>query len=586
MVGENEAGIFASLRSDALSLLRTAFRLSPRRSVLQLLFLSISGFTGSVGLLLLIPIVDTIAHPGARLTLPLVGSVSLGAFPLWSMLLAFVCLIGVQAAVQRLGLINAMRIQQEIVDFLRQQAFNAVLHARWEFILSKRRSDVVEVITVGAMRSGIAFQQLTQAAVALVLGLATAAVAILVTPVIAGLSILGVVLAGWIQLRSARPAYALGRQYGERSRHLQAVVTDSMDSLRLIRAHDASRLWAERMSEAFTLARDVQVSTVKRTSATAAWTSVLLAGAAALLILIAVQLSVPPTLIIVIVLLVARMARQMQLLATLFVQLAGLLPAVGDLADLTRQARDCAEVPADGHGDSLGSVVSADPLVELRQVTYCYPGSHAGVREVNMMLRRGAITALSGRTGSGKSTTADLVLGLLTPQSGEVLVSGEVLTSADLAAWRRHVAYVPQETVLIPGTLRENLTWSAPTAVSDEQCWKALDRSAATFAHQLPEGLDTLLGDRGVRLSGGERQRVSIARALLREPQLLVLDEATSALDDDTEEEILHLLSQLIPQVTVLVIAHRRSTLEAADTVVHLSHGREDGNSRRPMRRP
>ena len=110
--------------------------------------------------------------------------------------------------------------------------------------------------------------------------------------------------------------------------------------------------------------------------------------------------------------------------------------------------------------------------------------------------------------------------------------------------------------------------------VGDEDCWQALDRAAAGFARELPQGLDTILGDRGVRLSGGERQRVAIARALLRDPALLVLDEATSSLDDATEAQVLELLASLTPAMTVLVIAHRASTIQLADHVVRLDAGR------------
>jgi ABC-type multidrug transport system fused ATPase/permease subunit len=133
---------------------------------------------------------------------------------------------------------------------------------------------------------------------------------------------------------------------------------------------------------------------------------------------------------------------------------------------------------------------------------------------------------------------------------------------------------VPQETVLLAGTLRDNLVWSVRDEVSDEDCLVALERASAGFVHELPDGLDTLLGDRGVRLSGGERQRVAIARALLRQPDLLVLDEATSSLDDDTEAAVLDTVVGLVPAMTVLVIAHRRSTIELADHVVRIEAGR------------
>jgi ABC-type multidrug transport system fused ATPase/permease subunit len=139
--------------------------------------------------------------------------------------------------------------------------------------------------------------------------------------------------------------------------------------------------------------------------------------------------------------------------------------------------------------------------------------------------------------------------------------------------WRQRVAYVPQETVLFPGSVRENLAWSARGEIDDDAIWSALRRAAADFAVDLPDGLDTMLGDRGVRLSGGERQRMAIARALLRDPALLVLDEATSALDDETEAEVLATLRNLVPAVTVLVVAHRRSTLEAADQVIRVEDG-------------
>ena len=284
-----ESAPAGTLRDDAFTLVKAAWRLNPRRLVVQVTLLLLSGVVGGIGLLLLIPIVNAVANPDSTVHIPVLGSVSLGHYPLWSLLLAFVLLAVVQAVVMRSSTINTARMQQEIVDSLRQQAFDAVLAARWSFILQRRRSDIIEVVTLGATRSGLAFQQLLQGSVSLVLALATAVVAIIVAPTVALLAIVGVVLVGALQLRSVKPAHQLGRLFGERNRHLQSVMTDSMDSLRLIRAHNASPVWSQRLTDAFTDARAVQVANAERQATVTAVSSITLAAAAALLVLVAVE---------------------------------------------------------------------------------------------------------------------------------------------------------------------------------------------------------------------------------------------------------------------------------------------------------
>jgi ATP-binding cassette subfamily C protein len=537
-----------------------------------MLLLVLAGLLSGVGLLLLVPIVNTVADTTSSIQLPVVGSFDVGSLPLWSLLLAFVAVVGVQALVTRTSTITSVRLQQEIVDRLRHAAFAAILSARWSFVLGIRRSDIVQVVTEGAGRSGMAVSQLISGAVGLVLAIATAAVAVYVAPGVGAIAIVAVVVLALAQSTGIRPARRLGGEYNERSRDLQAVVIDSLDSLRLVRAHDASRLWIDRLSGAFSSARQVQIATIERVSAITALTSVGTAVAAASLVLVSTWADVSPASIVVLLVLIARLSGQVQGFVRTLTQLANSLPAVGDIMELTDAAQTARETsPSDGPSDRR--VLSDDPslpMLEFRDVTFRYASSGGGVCGLNMVVRRGEITAISGPSGAGKSTTADLALGLLEPDSGEILVGGEVLRSRDLPWWRHHVAYVPQETVLMAGTLRDNLVWSVQHEVSDDECLEALDRAAAVFVRGLPDGLDTRLGDRGVRLSGGERQRVAIARALLRRPSLLVLDEATSSLDDDTEAAVLETIAGLVPSVTILVIAHRRTTLELADHVIRI----------------
>lgn len=565
----------ARILDDARLLVAAGWRLDPGRFMLQLVLLVVTGVVGGASLLLLVPIVNSVADSGAGFEVPLIGSVRLGAMPLWGLLLAFVVLVGMQALLTRSSVINSSLLQQRLVDSLRQQAFEAILAARWSFVLSLRRSDIVQVVTIGAVRSGVAFQQLMSGAVSLVLALATALVALLVAPGVAAMAIVAVIVAGIVQATSIRPAYRLGALFGERSRHLQSVITDSMDSLRLVRAHDASGVWADRLADAFTDAREVQIAATARMTTIVAVSSVGMAVAASLLVLVSVAAGVSPASIVVILVLVARLNGLARSLVSTGGLLANSLPAVRDMSSLTAAARAAVEVPA-GLTSSRGRMGTTPwaPILELRDVTFHYTGTENGVTGLNLVVPRGDITALTGPSGSGKSTTADIALGLLEPQGGAILVDGEPLTAGDLPWWRGHVAYVPQETILVPGSLRDNLAWSVSREVTDHECWTALDRAAAAFTSALRDGLDTQLGDGGMRLSGGERQRVAIARALLRHPALLVLDEATSSLDDDTEAAVLETVSQLVPAVTVLVVAHRRSTIEMAHHVVRIEEGR------------
>lgn len=555
---------------DVRLLAAQAWRLSPRRVLVQVAALLATAVLGGASLLLLIPIVNSIADSSVTLTLPVYGDLTLGSVPLWVLLAAFVVVIAVQAVVAQVSSVTTTRVQQVLIDQLRHEAFAAVLAARWTFLLSRRRSDIITVISLGAVRAGMAYNQLLQFCVAGVLAVVTAIIALLISPIVALIAIVGVVIMAAAQSLSVRPAHRLGVELGERQRTMQSVVTDSLDSLRLVRAHSASAVWTDRLAEAFAGTRDVQVANVRRQSLVAGLTSIGTAIAASILVLVAVALDVPPATIVVVLLLVFRLAISVRQMVSAAAFMANSLPAVRDLTSLTDDARREAEV-VPGSESSRSSLSDEPTLAEFVDVSFTYPDTDTGARHVTFTIPRGSITALVGPSGAGKSTTVDLVLGLLEPSSGRILVDGTDLARADLEWWRRHVAYVPQETVLIPGSLRDNLAWSVQRPCSDDDLWRALDQASAAFARILPDGLDTLLGDRGLRLSGGERQRIAIARALLRRPVLLVLDEPTSALDEETEGEVLDLIRSLTPAVTVLVVAHRRSTIAAADHVVTLA---------------
>ena len=227
------------------------------------------------------------------------------------------------------------------------------------------------------------------------------------------------------------------------------------------------------------------------------------------------------------------------------------------------------------------SPLRLDREIGLSNVSFRYDKNSEiwALRDVNVIIPAMGMTAVVGPSGAGKSTLADLILGLLSPERGQVTIDGKALTGSLLHRWRRSVGYVPQETFLFHDTIRANLLWALPNA-TDEDLWSALRMAAADgFVSQTSKGLDTIVGDRGVRLSGGERQRIALARALLRKPTLLLLDEATNSLDSENEQRIHEVLNELHGDLTILMIAHQSPHILRADRTVVLDKGRIVENS-------
>jgi ABC-type multidrug transport system fused ATPase/permease subunit len=213
--------------------------------------------------------------------------------------------------------------------------------------------------------------------------------------------------------------------------------------------------------------------------------------------------------------------------------------------------------------------------VEAHQLTITYPTrSNPAVRNASFVISEGQSVAMVGTSGAGKTTLIDVLLGVLVPSIGSTKISG--LTPLDaIAKWPGAISYVPQDVLITQGTIRENVAMGFPIrSYSDDLVWNALSvAQLEDFVRSLPDGLDSPVGDRGVKISGGQRQRLGIARAMFTKPKLLVLDEATSSLDGQTESDVSDAIRALHGKVTVIMIAHRLSTVRTADTVIYMDEG-------------
>lgn len=212
----------------------------------------------------------------------------------------------------------------------------------------------------------------------------------------------------------------------------------------------------------------------------------------------------------------------------------------------------------------------------LSKITYAYPNTERNVLEAaDMVIPIGSSVGVVGGSGAGKSTAVDLLLGLLEPSQGEVLADG-VNVSHHYSEWLSHIGYIPQMIYMLDDTIRANVAFGCPQEkLEDEKIWKALEEAQLReFVESLPEGLDTMIGERGVRVSGGQRQRIGIARALYEDPEILLFDEATSALDNETEAAIMESINRLRGRKTMVIIAHRLTTIEGCDLVYRVKDGK------------
>jgi ATP-binding cassette subfamily B protein len=255
--------------------------------------------------------------------------------------------------------------------------------------------------------------------------------------------------------------------------------------------------------------------------------------------------------------------------------LAGLAPVITKGLESVRSVGEVLQAPELEDNEGKAELASLRGAITFEQVGYAYDGGRSAVRDFTLSVAPGETVALVGASGAGKSTVLNLVIGFIRPTSGRLLLDGTDMAGLDLRTYRRFVSVVPQESILFDGTIRENVAYGMEDEADEEAVRAALrDANALEFVDRLPQGLDTLVGEHGARLSGGQRQRLAIARALIRDPKVLILDEATSALDTRSEALVQQALARLLHGRTTFVVAHRLSTVRGADRIVVMGDGR------------
>lgn len=486
----------------------------------------------------------------------------------WSVLLLFVTLQLLKVLAQLFREIIATEIQCNLVDRLRERCFQAVLKSEWTWLSQRNNAEYANLLLTDVNRIGFGanfFIQLSMIAAQL---LVYSCAALFLSPRMTLLVLAAGLFFFFTEGRLRREALQLGTGLGQTSQRLHSTVQESLQGMKLVKILGNEERHLHGFLESMRSYRRHMMQFQRSSSFSRARMQ---AGGAILLVVLLYagleQWHLPIAELAALIFVFSRLMPLGSQFQHYLHQWLHTLPALENTRQLLHNCAQVAEPEAKG----------VPPVFELsmvlRNLSFHYPErERAAVQQVNLTILPNTTTAIIGESGAGKSTLADLLMGLLRPVDGSILIDGTPLDDATRLLWRRSLAYVPQEPILFNDTIRANLQWAAPEA-EDQHLWQALEQAAAGFVRNLPQGLDTLVGDHGLRLSGGERQRIALARALLRHPAILILDEATSALDMENEERIRQAIVNLHGNLTVVAIGHRMATLKHADLVVVMEQG-------------
>ena len=458
----------------------------------------------------------------------------------------------------------------EVQHKFRSKLFSSLLDATVGYVSQNRQGELLSILSEHTVRVSVALFLLVQLIAAWI---AVAAYISIVITISWQLTLFSLVLGGsFVPLvrHIGRKAQMAGLGYVLASENLNHHSAEALYSKKMINAMNWSPSVEQRFTGYSVTLRDFWLQMAFWSNSPGILMQPLAVGILSLIVLFSLRFDLSTPLLGAFVLSFIRLIPNLQAAVSMGVELQANKSSVQRVQDILKQSAESKE------HTGVKSYAELRAGLLLRDVKFSYDGHKQVLNGASLEIVKGQTVALVGPSGAGKTTIADLILGLYRPQSGAVLIDGVALSEIKLKSYRQHVAYVSQDSVMFHDTIRHNLTLGIDRVITDAELQSVCASAGAwEFVAQRQGGLDAVIGDRGLALSGGQRQRLALARALLRCPHILVLDEATSALDQDGEHWIQCTLQALQKsgEVTIILIAHRYSTIEHADLIYEVRDG-------------
>lgn len=552
-----------------MRLLLTFARAYPWRSGTTLVALLLGGLAEGVGVSTLLPILSTAIDADSESTGLIPDALAaLGIAPSLGPLLGIMVTgIVIKSVLVLLAQRQVGYTIAHIATDLRLDLIRALLDARWEYHLGQRIGGLANAAGTEVMRASQSYYHGARSVAYAIQSIVYIGVALAVSWQAAVVCLGFGLLLMYAFSRLVSVTHKAGQSQTVLLKSVLSRLTDSLASVKPIKAMGRENLMGPILElETKDLNTALQREVLSKEVMRAVQEPTIAALVAVALYVALVRWTVSPAIVMTLVFLLARALFQLALVQRTYQSMVVGESAYWSLQSTITAARDAREVATGMRKPRLRQ------QIRMEQVSFAY-GESAILTDVSLIIPAGSFAAITGRSGSGKTTIVDLISGLLRPDSGQIWIDDTSLEEVDLHAWRSMIGYVPQETGLLHDSVLNNVTLGDPRLT--EQDVEAALRAAGAwqFVASLPDGLNSVVGERGAMLSGGQRQRIVIARALVHKPALLILDEATSALDQEVERDIHQALNELRSQMTILSISHRPNLGALADRVYHLEAG-------------
>jgi len=524
---------------------------------------------------LLVPLLETLdsssssnSHWMSRVTEDVLGVVGL-AYNLESILLSLGVVVIAVGLLKYVRLKMATRMRADFMFWLRSRTMENLLKTDIAYFHRKKLGDIVDTLNMQAERGGATIFAMNEAFALFWLVLAYAVAAFIISPMLTAVSFCMVVLVTLAIQSRIRRSSRIGSTLVQRNHDLQTSTMESLSGIRTIKYFMLERVRGKHFDEAADgVSQTHFIQDLNRTESVLIQEISLFALVGGIVYLGVVVLSLEQALIFAILFILYRMAPRITTINMFRQSIAANMPAITDIKAIMDETATPSVV------DGTKPFATLSDGIELKQVRFYYDEENPVLEDVGFTIEKGKITALIGISGAGKSTLVELLLRFQDPSGGSILVDGVNLRDLTLESWRKAIGVVDQDIFLFNDTIYNNIALGLLNSTEDQVVEAATGTFADGFIRQLPHGYDTLVGERGWNLSGGQRQRIALARAILRKPQILVLDEATSSLDSESEQLIQQYITDIRGKSTILIVAHRMSTIQSADKIVVLEKGR------------